>query len=860
MVALVIPRSAQADGAVFKIVGTWQPTNVPVTAQGPNNNFGAGVQLYPDAANRRLYAYNAAYSWLAAYDLDTLKSVGAGLATTDFMTAVYVDPVGGSLFMAFSVFGTGQTRIEEFVSRPNGVQRAGSMDLTVQLGGLQIFGMHRAPRTNLLWLIAGSASGSTVSPGRTTIAEINLAGFEDGHSQVDWSLQLGNCVQPMRGNPYVAAGIGYIPRTNALLFGCSNVTAASSTSPPLPRGAARLSLLASPTSGPTPPPTAAQFRLFPRAGDFSAGDSLFDPVSGRIVMAANSSGGTTVYTFDGTTETYVGGLTGGNNIIAADTLDPISGRFYSLTQDPSAGLLLADIRATPPTQGANTPSLRTRDKQVATAANLAEDPVTHRLFLKYGSFNDFLVVEDTLPWYRAPLPGDPDRGTTDVNEAPGKTEAAYSTAAQGYGVQVRQVGGIQGFVVNFAGIDDVYPVGPGTREYRGAYLNQLRLTGDEASSSAITADTDQANTKSDLSKTSPNPPSPLPQPPPGTLDPNTPLAPWPYSTALCSDFGGSPADSASDTARATCHAQEHLVTATATSPRADVSNVAADGSFSAVSRLDPVLGAYASVEATGRGVSLLGGALQIGEVTAKAESWAHGRPKKASSRFARTVRNVTANGQLLCSDNCDLQKLKDQLNQQFNGVVRVDFPNPDDQFVGGSKGGYQALVQASPFAHLEDVLLNEQPQDRLEVPGMTITIIQDARKPGRTVVNLAGVETEAHYGISLVDQFGPDSSDTVASAALADAGTPGAGAGPIFGLTPTPIDGFVPTPATGTTAPNVAGSAGTPLRQAGRYLLNGLRRALALLPIWAMLLIPIYLSARRWLLLQRATLTRGEVR
>jgi hypothetical protein len=663
----------------------------------------------------------------------------------------------------------------------------------------------------------------------------------------------------MHANPSVNSAIGYVRSNNGLYFGCSNATVASGVQSPAARGAARVALLGDPLAGPTKAPDSSRFTLYPHAGDFSTGDSLFDPVSGRLTIAATSGGGTTAYVFDATTETYVGGITVGSNVPSATTLDPVSGRYYSLTQDPTAGLLEADVRATPPTQGANSPELRMRDKQVPENANLAADPVTHRLFLKYSTFNDFVIVQDLIPWYQPTPNEDPDRSTTNVEEAPGKTVGNYSTAAQAYGFQYRQVGGLQGLVLNATGEDTVYPIGPGTREVNGAYLSRLRLTNNEASAGAIAANADQSNTKSDLSKTSPNPPSPLPPPPAGTVDPNTPLAPWPYSEARCSDFGTSPGDQVSTTARTSCHAQEHLVTANATAPRFNEGNLTGDGSFSATSKLDPVLGSYTSVVATGRSISLLSGALQIGEVTAQAEAWAHGRPTKASGRFTRTVKNVTANGTLLCSDNCDVQKLKDQLNQQFNGVLRVDFPQPDPVALQGSKGGYQALVKSSAPTHLEDVLLNEQSQDRLEVAGMVVTIFQDRLKPSRTIINLAGVEAEARYGISALDQFGPDSSDANALSNLAAAGGPGIGDGPVFGLAPISGPPSSISPAIVQRTPRAA-TRRTPLRQAGRYILNGVRQAAALLPVWAVLLIPIYLSARRWLLLQRANLIRGDVR
>ena len=858
--AMKVGLPARALDEPVTTVGYWTPTPPP-NYTGPD--YGASVYVYPDAGNRRLWAYSANASWLSAYDLDTLRQVGNGITASagSLTTGYYADPVGGGMFIASLNTATQQVTLDEYVSRPAGVQRIGTMDLTAQLSGRRIVGMVRAPGTRLMWLLSGHGVGGANAPGGVTVSELDVDEFENGQATAHkWSVRVDACAQTMHSNNSILAGLGYIPEKKALYFGCGNFSFFNAQ-PPTPHGAARLTLLADPSAGPTPTPSAAQFVLFPRAGNFNTSDSAFDPVSGRLVMTSYSpQTGSTVFVFDGNSDTYVGGIGAGGNGLSASTIDPVTGRFYFLSQEFQTGLTLTDIRATPPTQGAQARSYYARDKRFPSVSNLAQDPLTRRLFLKYDSFNDFVIVRDDYPPYLAPPGVDPDANTTDTDEAPGKTAAAYQAGVQAFGTRVTAVGGIQALVLNAASVDGVYPVGPGTREYRAAYLNRMRLTNNEASASAFTADTDRPNTKQDLNKTTPNPPDPIPPPPSTPLSPpsDQPLVTWPYSEALCGDFGDSPGEGESETARTSCHSVEHVVRASAASPRTEGADfVVADGSFDAWSKLDKDKGVVAYATATGRGISLLGGQLQIGEVTMIAKAWAKGRPKSADTEFTRIVRNVSLRGEQLCGENdCDINMLKDQINAAFVGVLQVNFPAADKEFLHGSDGGYQALVRVSPLDHLQDVLLNEQSEDRLEVSGMKIVLVQDGLKPGRTVIDLAGVQAEAHYGISVLDEFS-DSEDILD--ALDAGGTTGVGEGPLFGIDPNLPDSFVPTvsPRSGGGG---GGGGGSPLSVAGRYVLNGLRRAATLLPVWAVLLAPVYLSARRWLLLQRSALTRGEVR
>src|SRR5205085_878140 len=105
---------------------------------------------------------------------------------------------------------------------------------------------------------------------------------------------------------------------------------------------------------------------------------------------------------------------------------------------------------------------------------------------------------------------------------------------------------------------------------------------------------------------------------------------------------------------------------------------------------------------------------------------------------------------------CNTDVVAAAINAAFPGRMRLDFPQPDAALAKGSPGGYEALVQRRADQQVQEVQLNEQPADRVEVPGMVVTAYQDNYVPSRTIAYLGGVEAEAYYGIYLLgDNGGP---------------------------------------------------------------------------------------------------------
>jgi hypothetical protein len=838
---VVAPPATRAATSPLTVVSTWSPTTVP---PGAGADYGQKVRVYAEPGSRHLFALGSD-GWLAAYDLDSFAPLGGGMQAATGKTSHLPDPVSGGIFFAFAdapFFSTpSRAWIDQFAVVDGQLRKLGTLDVTAKFPGLSIVGMYRAPRTNALWVLATGTNNTG-----TVIGEIDVSNFAGGGGSVVWTTPpFEGCPFAMHGNPQASVGLGYVARWNALYFGCSNASSGLATSPNS-RGAARLVLTSDPAKGPTRQPS--EFNLYPLPGDLLKAEAVFDPGSNRLLFPAyTSSTGSTLYVFDTLTNTYVGGVSMGNAEVIQAGVDAVKGRFYGLATVPTVGLIAADTRPTPIRQGITVPAMSRHGGNAPDFSTIAVDPLTSRMFLKYSVMSEIVIVKDEMPAFTPPLPDDTDAATTDVSEEEGKTESTYSGSAQGFGARYRHIGGVEGGLVNFIGFrPGSWPFGAGTREARFSPLDRLTLGNDESTALGITAIVDEGNTQGDLQRTQPRRPD--------TNEPITerPIAGWPYNQVRCVDLGGTPSESAqpAENTRVTCNAEKGETAAELANTGGDAGGIGVGPtSVKGKSRRDAKLGQVSEVVSIADGISVLGGVLQVGRVETKATAVAKGRPGTAAGTFSRTVQDVKLQGAQLCSGPCgDLGALAAQINTRLQGRVRVEFPTPET--LDGSPGGYQSIVQRSRLEQIEQVMLNEQPADRLEVPGMVVYVYQDGARPGRVIGEFAAVQAEARYGISLRDGAIPDITDPPTDsddfAALG-----GTGGGPLFGVTPP--EGFV------TGQPRAIGvdDAGGAIGRAGRLIWNGLRGVGRLLPIWAILLAPIYLSARRWLLLQRSTLTPG---
>lgn len=892
-------------------VGTFTPTVLP-PGFSDSRAYGQIVTLFTAPRQRVLYTIDSQF--VAAYNLDTLQPLSAqGVVLDGVASVALVDPDTGDLLVAngrdpsgATGIPVGTTGVQQIHAQSGSVRSIGTMTVgATDLGGpgQTVAAMARQPGTPYLYLLStdvGNGPGNvhvsiaTTGEGPHVVQSQGLPGCQTLGST---AASLGLAVQ---------RALGLNEARRALYFACGSQGTGGVYKPPaIPNGVGSVVLSGS------NPPSIDHFESFPRAGDLTAGGgSVYDPGTHRLVFTSYTSGtGATGYVFDTAAQAFVGGLGLGGNAVGRLGLDAAHGRLYVPTGEQALGLVASDLGATPADQGrsypqySESPQGRREPGSPNSPAGTAPavDDVTGRLFLLYGGDRSFSIVRDTVPYFQAPAPPDPDLGTLNHVEQPGVTAASVAASAQGYGAVYRQVGGLHNLAFNTVPLDA--RSGGGTRELDSAYLTKLKLGTSEVSASAISSAPDQSTTAGDLQQTGQG---------------------WPIAPAACSDFGGKPKQTASQGATAACDASKPIVAAGADSGQTSVT-AGSDGfgassaSVTAKAYVDPKLGTVTTVTSTAKGVSALGGLLRVGEVSVTATATAHGRPGTGKTTFDRTVQNVVLAGTTLCTSPCNTDLVAAQVNAQLPGRLRVDFPDPEPVAARGSPGGFQALIQRAPAEQVQAVQVEDQAQDRQEVPGMVVTQYGDNTTPSQTIAYLAGTEVEARYGIYLLSRVGSGTAAGGKGGAVAGAGTGGGRAGSAAGdggaagragggrrsgtpsaaptgLRPgtpgTPgIPGTAPIPATAGDA-----SAGSPVATDGptgslpgsppgaepvvptavasgdalpvagplsllhhgwQFALAGLGHALQLVPLWLLLLAPVYLSARRRLLQSRATLALG---
>lgn len=832
----LVPFDAQATGHDMPVVRSWLPEGKP----------GDTSQLLPyvHAASRTVYVYAASGSWLRAFDADTLQPKSAGIDPGRTRpSAAYVDD-DGDLFAAVSA-GLSGAQIHRFGMRQGTLVKLGTFDIRAHIGAeQQVLGMYRMPGSRLLWALSTRLSGTNKSG--VTISEIDVAA-DFGASKVNWIRDLSNeCPVPMQGNQAVNAALAYLPNLGSLYFGCAVRSVGNAQLPQSP-GIGRLVLGGDPRRGPT---TAQTVERFTRPGDFSSADSVIDVPSGRILISAFSgaSGGSTFYGFDANTSSFVGGSSGGTNQFSAVGLDGIHGRVYGLSQDGRYGVLVTDVRPTPLPQARRYPQYNARDGVVPISSIIGVDTGTNHLFLSYADSETFLIVRDDGEPAVDPSREDPDVNTSNVEEVPGRTHVVYSGIAQGFGSRYRWIGGPQNVFFNATGLS---PGAEQTRELRGAYINSLAVGNGESGAAAIAAERD-GNTARDQQV---------------VVSPEAPGAAvaWPYKEARCVDFTGQPSASTATGATAGCDSAKETasVTAALEESSADIGITMGRSEIQARARRDPTRGTVVTLTSFAENIVVADGArelLRMGEVRVTAEAWARGRPGTAGSSFKREVKDVFVEGEQQCAGTCTLAELDRIGKEVVNGRLTVAFPVPDPGLAAGSDGGYQALLRRSLPEQLQEVVVNGQPPERVEVPGAVITLAMDNRVRSRIIVELAATAAEARYGITRVGGgLVPDpdigGGALVPLVALSGGGSSSLGDGGGFG---SPLGEAPMTNAATGGTPTTFAAIPTSVGRTAGLIWNGMGGALRVFPIWAVLLAPVYLSARRWLLLQRDALVSGD--
>jgi hypothetical protein len=834
--------SHRADGV--SVERSFLPTVIPPGYHDDGTNpYATNLALVPAPAASVLYGVDAlSPGFVSAYDLGSLRPLSrSGLMLDGTVSAFTRLPGRDGLLVAVSASGQGQATSEiEQVGWSAGKLRVVSR-LATPVGSLgpaqTVAGFGLGPDRHQAFVLSATAAEGSFVPGTVQLTLLQLA--NGGRpARVLWRQDLPDCQLPMTHGVPIAtrlpAPLGLLRDNSSLEVGCSSQGSASIYKPPLPVGVGTVQL----SQGSSP--RYQGFELAPYPGDATEyGEGIWFPREDRLAFQTrnvDNGGGWVV--FDGDHRAYIGAVPL-VQIAVQPGADLEHGRLYLLTSIATEGLRTADLAPTPVDQGhtyAQYGSNRINEDsdygQSPVDATLAADPSHHRLFVLYATSHRFVVLRDTVRYYTKPAAPNPDENTTNLAEGRGVTGAHWSGAAQGYGSVVRQVGGASNFQYNYAPFV-VNQGQSGTQQLATSYLDVMQLTGDDARASAVTAAPDDGPTTGALAQAG---------------------LQWPYHPATCDDSGATKAARV-DSAEVSCQSARGSVAASVVGGAAGAGQsakatdvVVSSTALSAKSTAALRRGMTTTVTSVARGISILGGQLQIGQVAATATVQAGGRPGTAHGTYSRTVSNVVLAGQVLCGQSCDPRSVADRVNEALAGRAVIAFPAPDRQLRAGSPGGYQSLVRRDLFGQTQETQLNDQDPDRAEIPAMEITVFEDNTIKSRTVAYLAGVEAEAHYGIyrlscaTCLTGTGPAAPSTDHHPAA----RPAAADGPITSL-PNAQMAAVPAPQVSSPPNGVVGL----LHHGWQLLTNGISAVIRLFGVWLLLLAPVYLSARRWLLLSR---------
>jgi len=643
------------------------------------------------------------------------------------------------------------------------------------------------------------------------------------------------------------------------------------------------------------PDDSAEVEVFP--GPVEVVRLFMDESAERVLMIAQGGGtaGHQLWVFDGGSSRYAGvsGLTQGPNR-ASFGFDPTTGRLYVQTHDhfvrslqslvAPGGLAMVDTRLTPVPQPVTFawmsrpsdisisvfPSAPARPTTVFVrrAGGAERGPGSKRsatdpdCFYRYPDakrmcpFDErfFRVLEDTVPLGRQPTLGVLDRLTIDVDEGKGVTTSSYEASGTGYGARVQMVGGL-GAALRVSSIEP-FEYGLDRAGYLPAcwqtrrdlvagVVNDSRLSNFEASAQSQAASANEA-TLGDLEGPSDRC-APAQKPPDidtGAVDGVIGQS-WSHPLVECSGdreerVGSAPQDAFA--AATMCSFSEGKAAAHAYTSGLTGGEVSVARTESTVEvQRDPDRGVVVVSRAAASGVALPGG-VSIGLVESVAEVWSNGRPAGERATLERRFCFVRASGyeQQGCRDPSEAIAA---MNRAFGRRGRISTPAPDADFAKGTPLGYAAGITKDRFAVVDETLLNAD--TRLEVPALEITFYRDSTYygAGRQIIQLAGVQAVATYGISCVPPYGFDGEAADCAEVQGSAPPQRALSGPTQGSNPLPESNDTPvaqSPATGETR-QILG----PVEVIKDLLIRGLGEGLLLTLVWLTLGAPFVLAARR---------------
>lgn len=588
------------------------------------------------------------------------------------------------------------------------------------------------------------------------------------------------------------------------------------------------------------------------------GEAVFaDPHSGRLFAISIDQ---EIWAFETSTMSFVGVVAtnqAGRQDATGYGLDRQTGRLFF--QSSSFGLGVVEGRFFP------IPQARTLPRRAQGQERILADAATQRIFVLEGRGLGSTKAEayriyrtDKAP--APPAPPDPDRNTVDRPEQEGVTEARYNASGSGYGTRILLAKGYAtvppapslGSNAPTAALGETLRSKCGYTDrdiFAGRVIKAEYDTGSSAAA-AIAVDID-GNTKQDLNK-----PSRCEL----LVDEDER---WDFKPAECAasqdnvpdeDGRGSPENVGPSKAKCP--------------PPGGRLEVEAETRFTGVVEVDrawtktiierpPARGVRTTVESVAQGVSI-GGMLHIGEVRAKAQSRADGRPQRGNmSTYGVTISHVRFGDTSVCEAACDPVRLENALNTLAGGrvVFRTGLGSNsgrDDDLLTGSRRGAQTAVQKSTARQASDRALVGD--FTVEIPALEMTVFNDTASWGRArqIYQFAGVASSATYNIVMRPRDVPFE-DPVFSGGL----TSGDGGGTPFPdvTNETSGDGtFGLSPAQGvgnTREDGLSGSLLEPFRALARGIrlfFTNPRHSLPLLTAWALLSSPAVLSRRRRLL------------
>jgi hypothetical protein len=525
---------------------------------------------------------------------------------------------------------------------------------------------------------------------------------------------------------------------------------------------------------------------------------LADPTSGRLFWigvpgpggTGASTAGPTAVTFDAAHDAYVGAPTIGDPTMNSGhfAVAVSDGKLYSFG---SAGVTAVNASSTPLGQGLVIP----RVSPTSCPANRAwADSHLHLLIVQwyarctdsYTAVPALSVYRDNVPALGSSSPPDPDIYTTEATgQSAANLTSQFNAHGEASGARVRIVGGTTGLLRGATfGLSQAPLNGPGTpsledqlsqlggpfapdfsnHELDLAQVKAADLDNYKASANATAAGVDDAtgNTYS-------------------TSPASQPGQTWPFGITACDNTGQAQQSQSygSDTSSSvTCSSNSatsadgkatsgplglSLTLANASQPAplmpTNTSMPFSVGSEIAESHvfLDAQHGLTSTSAAYVRGVNL--GVASIDSVSAVTTCVAAGQKGTAGCTYARSFGGVDIGSTHLgsCTDDgtgsgaSGCQTILEALNGIDPGILVFASPGPDGRldYFAGSPGGYQAVAQRELYKHLQDSVINYD--DSVQIPALEILYVNDSfTSPSRLDIQLANVEVESHYGISLL--------------------------------------------------------------------------------------------------------------